>query len=158
MKTELEALRDLKQNECPPATVLRDFLAHLGYDEIVEAFDEVNVRRPVYLYSAQVTRVVDGDTVDVCLDLGCHVKIHRRLRLIGVDTWEVRGRGAELGKAARDWLVERINGLGNRLVIETEMDAEGKYGRLLARMYSENGDDLNAEIHELWEKQDDFNN
>lgn len=92
---------------------------------------EINPTEPAYTYRAIVTNIVDGDTIDVDLDLGCHVWIHRRLRFLDVDTWEVRGVEREKGLAAKAY-VEEVIGNAQRIIIQTEMDAEGKYGRLLA--------------------------
>lgn len=86
---------------------------------------------PAYTYRAVVTNVVDADTIDVDLDLGCHVWIHRRLRFLEVDAWETRGEEREKGLAAKAYVEQSIAD-ADRVIVQTEMDAEGKYGRLLA--------------------------
>ena len=82
-----------------------------------------------------VDRVVDGDTVDLVLDLGFHIHKHERVRLAGVDTPEKRTRNLrekQLGNDASDfvesWLAENTD-----LVVHTEKD--GKYGRMLGWIY-----------------------
>jgi micrococcal nuclease len=92
---------------------------------------ESNPKEPAYTYRAVVTRVVDGDTIDVDLDLGCHVWIHRRLRFLEVNAWETRGEERDRGLAAKAF-VEKAIADADRVIVQTEMDAEGKYGRLLA--------------------------
>lgn len=101
-------------------------------------------RFPDYTYRATLIRVIDGDTVDVWIDLGCYSYQYRRLRLKDIathrseyfDTDELR-RGSEeekrRGRAARERMNELL-GMGE-LYVKTKMDAEGKYGRLLAHLY-----------------------
>ena len=50
----------------------------------------------MYEYQATVTSVIDGDTIEVAIDLGFHVTIHERVRIYGVDTPE---RGQQIGRA-----------------------------------------------------------
>ena len=94
-----------------------------------------------FVYNAILDRVVDGDTVDVTLDLGFDVKLHKqRCRLAGIDTPESRTRNLaekKLGLAAKKRLEElcvnnfKIKSLG-----------KGKYGRILAIPYTEDGQDI----------------
>lgn len=93
-----------------------------------------------FVYNAILERVVDGDTIDVTLDLGFNVKLHKqRVRLAGIDTPESRTRDlAEkaLGKKASARLKELC---GEKLKIKSL--GKGKYGRILGIPYSE--DDQN---------------
>tara|TARA_R100000773_G_scaffold40347_1_gene36247 strand:- start:1637 stop:2017 length:381 start_codon:yes stop_codon:yes gene_type:complete len=93
-----------------------------------------------FIYNAILERVVDGDTIDVTLDLGFNVKLHKqRVRLAGIDTPESRTRDlAEkaLGKKASARLKELC---GEKLKIKSL--GKGKYGRILGIPYSE--DDQN---------------
>ena len=60
-----------------------------------------------FTYKAEVTRVVDGDTIDVELDLGFSILMRARVRLLGIDTPESRTRDLEekkFGLAAKDYL------------------------------------------------------
>ena len=94
-------------------------------------------------YSATVTKVVDGDTIDVVIDLGFDIKIRQRVRVAGVDTPEKRTRNKEekkLGLDATFWLEDQLTAAvnsGYALTIRTELDkgATGKYGRLLGWLY-----------------------
>ena len=94
-----------------------------------------------FVYNAILERVVDGDTIDVTLDLGFNVKLHKqRCRLAGIDTPESRTRDlAEkaLGKAASARLQEII---GTELLIESH--GKGKYGRILATPYTLDGKNI----------------
>ena len=94
----------------------------------------------------EVTKVVDGDTIDVVIDLGFDIYKHERVRIAGIDTPEKRTRDLEekaLGIDATNWmkytLEDTING-DQELTIRTELKGGmGKYGRLLGWLYV--GDD-----------------
>ena len=95
----------------------------------------------------KINRVVDGDTIDVTIDLGFDLYKKERVRVAGVDTPEKRTRDKEekaLGIDATNWLKskleEAIKG-DDELTIRTELKGGvGKYGRLLGWLYI--GDDL----------------
>ena len=88
----------------------------------------------MYEYSCEVKRVVDGDTVDVILDLGFDILYKSRVRLYGIDTPESRTRNKDekaRGKMAKAFLEDAINN-GNTVVIQTKLkDSRGKFGRVL---------------------------
>ena len=88
----------------------------------------------MYEYSCTVKRVVDGDTVDVILDLGFDILYKSRVRLFGIDTPESRTRDKDekaRGKMASAFLENAINN-GNSVVIQTKLkDSRGKFGRVL---------------------------
>ena len=94
-----------------------------------------------FVYQAELERVVDGDTVDVTLDLGFDVKLHKqRVRLHGIDTPESRTRNLaekKLGLAAKERLKELCVG---RLKVKSL--GKGKYGRVLGIPYTEDGQDI----------------
>ena len=93
--------------------------------------------RPVYCYRVvKVVKVVDADTIDVLLDVGFHTYLQKRLRFLKIDTWEVRGSEREQGLIAKDRLIELLDESDN-VYVQTEMDAEGKYGRVLAWVWAE---------------------
>lgn len=86
---------------------------------------------PDYSYRCNVVRVVDGDTIDVDIDLGFAITARKRLRLYGVNTWETRGAERPRGLLAKEY-VETLLLSVKEVWVQTLMDAEGKYGRLLA--------------------------
>ena len=95
----------------------------------------------------KINRVVDGDTIDVTIDLGFDLSKKERVRVAGVDTPEKRTRDLEekkLGKDATNWLKEKLEGAisgDDDLVIRTELvGGVGKYGRLLGWCYIGDGD------------------
>ena len=89
-----------------------------------------------------VDKVLDGDTIDVTIDLGFDLYKKERVRIAGVDTPEKRTRDLEekvLGIDATNWMKEHledtING-DDELIIRTELKGGvGKYGRLLGWLY-----------------------
>ena len=100
----------------------------------------------------EINRVLDGDTIDVTIDLGFDLYKKERVRVAGVDTPEKRTRDKEekaLGIDATNWLKskleEAIKG-DDELTIRTELKGGvGKYGRLLGWLYI--GDD-NVSLNE----------
>ena len=90
----------------------------------------------------EINRVVDGDTIDVTIDLGFDLYKKERVRVAGVDTPEKRTRDLEekaLGLDATYWLKEKLEGAidgDDELTIRTELKGGvGKYGRLLGWLY-----------------------
>tara|TARA_R100001082_G_scaffold101102_1_gene70535 strand:+ start:836 stop:1264 length:429 start_codon:yes stop_codon:yes gene_type:complete len=88
----------------------------------------------MYEYACKVERVVDGDTIDVVLDLGFDIQYKSRVRLYGIDTPESRTRDRDekaRGKMAGAFLKEAIE-KGEKVVIQTKLkDSRGKFGRVL---------------------------
>ncbi len=89
-----------------------------------------------------IDKVVDGDTIDVTIDLGFDLYKKERVRVAGVDTPEKRTRNLEekeLGLDATAWIKDKLEGAINGsddLIIRTELDGGvGKYGRLLGWCY-----------------------
>ena len=94
----------------------------------------------------KINRVVDGDTIDVTIDLGFDLMKKERVRIAGVDTPEKRTRDLEekaLGIDATNWMKEKLEGAikgDDELVIRTELKGGvGKYGRLLGWLYVGDG-------------------
>jgi len=90
----------------------------------------------------EINRVVDGDTIDVTIDLGFDLYKKERVRVAGVDTPEKRTRNLEekaLGIDATEWLKDKLEGAidgDDELTIRTELvGGVGKYGRLLGWLY-----------------------
>ena len=89
-----------------------------------------------------IDKVVDGDTIDVTIDLGFDLYKKERVRIAGVDTPEKRTRNLEekaLGLDATAWIKDKLEGAvdgDDDLIIRTELDGGvGKYGRLLGWLY-----------------------
>ena len=115
----------------------------------------------MYEYRARTLEVVDGDTIDVDVDLGFNMRRTIRLRLAGVDTHETFGvphdspehrRGAREAEFVREWLpaIDADDAGDWPIVVET--DKRGKYGRYLARVTRQSdGADLAADLRETFD-------
>ena len=83
-------------------------------------------------YNAEVLRVVDGDTLDARIDLGFDVHVNKRIRLMGIDTWESRTRDKVekvKGLAAKARLKELLKEDKNKFKLISH--GTGKFGRVL---------------------------
>ena len=87
----------------------------------------------MFEYYATVLRVVDGDTIDVMVDLGMGVHRKERLRFSRINAWETRGVHKEKGKLAKARVAE-LAPVGKKIIIKTEKDKQGKFGRYLAEI------------------------
>lgn len=100
---------------------------------------------PNYTYRVlEVVRVIDGDTVDVQIDLGFHISILKRIRFLNIDTYELRGGTAEtksLAQQAKQRLTEILSADDAKIYVRTQMDETGKYGRLLGQLFVLNTQD-----------------
>ena len=90
----------------------------------------------------EINKVLDGDTIDVTIDLGFDLYKKERVRVAGVDTPEKRTRDLEekeLGIHATNWLKEKLDSTiagDDELTVRTELvGGVGKYGRLLGWLY-----------------------
>lgn len=92
-------------------------------------------------YRAELDRAVDGDTLDLKVDLGFSIHNHIRVRLADVDTAEIYGvkkdsdeyqRGIEHKNFVEEWFEDK-----DQLTVRTEKDRTGKYGRYIARVYAD---------------------
>ena len=91
----------------------------------------------MYEYKAYVSRVYDGDTITVDIDLGFGIVIKsQKIRLVRINAPEIRGDERQTGLVSRDALRDKI---GNKWVtIKTSKDKKGKYGRWLGEVWIEN--------------------
>lgn len=89
-------------------------------------------------YVHSLDKVIDGDTIDVTIDLGFDIRYSSRVRLAGIDTPESRTRDLEekaMGLEAKEYLKERLK-KSSKIVIKTEkLDSTGKYGRILGWLF-----------------------
>jgi len=102
-----------------------------------------------WIYNAEVKRVVDGDTFDIVIDLGFDTLRKGRVRLYGVNTPESRTKDLaekQKGLAAKEFTDQWIKKANNKVKIETILDKNEKYGRVLARVWDETGNCLNTDI------------
>ena len=91
----------------------------------------------MYEYRAYVRKVYDGDTITVDIDLGFGIVIHnQKIRLLRINTPEIRGPERESGLKSRDALRGKIANKWIRL--QTKKDKKGKYGRWLGEVWIDN--------------------
>ena len=103
-------------------------------------------------YVRKVENVVDGDTIDVLIDLGFDILFQSRVRLAGIDTPESRTKDIKektLGLESKEYLKKQLKD-AKSVVIKTEkMDSSEKYGRILGWLYLDGeGNSINMEMIE----------
>lgn len=96
----------------------------------------------MYQYKCTILRIVDGDTVDIRVDLGFRLAMEMRVRLFGINAPEMN---VPAGKLAKEHLAELMP-LGTELIVATEKDRQEKYGRYLGTFYKD-GTNLNIQMH-----------
>ena len=105
----------------------------------------------MYEYRCKVVKIVDGDTVDVDIDLGFGVWLKKeRIRMFGIDTPESRTRDLDekkYGLMAKEFITKLLDDEGG-IVLKTRKDAECKYGRILGELWSTT-DFADTSINEL---------
>lgn len=89
----------------------------------------------MYEYNAKIDRIVDGDTIDATLDLGFHLSIKLRLRLLDLDAPELRSRSALERLKARTVSDKLKDLLLPGLPVKVRTNKTGKYGRWLANVW-----------------------
>ena len=89
----------------------------------------------MYEYNAIVTKIYDGDTITVDIDLGFGVWMKKQsIRLYGIDTPEIRGEERPEGLISKAMLMKWVP-VGSDILLKTYKDSKGKYGRWLAEIY-----------------------
>ncbi len=92
-----------------------------------------------YIYRAKLDRVVDGDTVDALIDVGFDIWFKKRIRFMGLDTWESRTKDLEekkkgkLAKARTKELLEKVSSKSGYFRLKSH--GLGKYGRVLGEIF-----------------------
>ena len=96
----------------------------------------------MYEYRCKIVKIIDGDTVDVDIDLGFGVWMHKeRIRLYGIDTPESRTRDLDekkYGLIAKGW-IEKFMPVGSTQTLITQKDKSGKFGRILGKFRVNDG-------------------
>ena len=96
-------------------------------------------------YQCELIKVVDGDTIDCYIDMGFDLKIKKRVRYMGIDTWESRTRNKEekiKGLAAKEFTKELLeNSDDGKFILKSH--GVGKFGRVLGELFVK-GHDLSV--------------
>jgi len=101
---------------------------------VKEEVDYTHLYTP-YTYKAKVTDVYDGDTYTLDFSIGFSLRFEDVIRLARVDTPELRGEERPQGLKVRDYVQDLI--LNKDVIVKTDEDDRGKYGRLLTEIYFE---------------------
>lgn len=91
----------------------------------------------MYEYKCYVSRIIDGDSLEASIDLGFGIMFNSKVRLYGIDTPESRTRDEDekaRGLLAKQYLESKINS-AKQVIIQTEKDAKGKFGRVLGKLF-----------------------
>lgn len=97
----------------------------------------------MYEYKATITNIVDGDTFDLCVDVGFTITVNIRARLLDMDTPEKFGKEKEYGLIMKDYAIR--NFLGKTVTIKSHKDASAKtdsFGRWLVSVTLDNGESI----------------
>jgi|TARA_R110002012_G_scaffold44036_2_gene118693 micrococcal nuclease len=109
-------------------------------------------KEKLFHYNAAVERVVDGDTIDVTLDLGFDIQLKGRVRFHGMNAPESRTKDPvekEAGLAAKRYVEDWTSACEGKVIIQTTLDDRGKFGRILGRILNDDGTCLNEEMVQL---------
>ena len=105
-----------------------------------------------YIYRAKLDRVLDGDTIDAMIDVGFDIWVHKRIRYMGIDTWESRTRNLEekkLGLAAKARNKELLESVSSKPgYFRLRSHGVGKYGRVLGEIFIQDIDGKQYNINE----------
>lgn len=93
-----------------------------------------------YIRNAVVVKILDGDTIDVSVDLGYHLTTSARLRFNRINAPEMN---TAAGKAAKAFIMGNLK-VGDPVTIQTHKDPTDKYGRWLAEIWLSDGRNLNT--------------
>lgn len=113
----------------------------------------------MYKYNATALRVVDGDTLIVRVDLGFHVFINIHVRVLDIDTYELKGEFREYGLKIKEEVTKLLE--GRNIIIESfKTDSElktDKYGRWLCNVYYIDDCDNSLKNFKEWIDSKNFN-
>ena len=108
---------------------------------------------PLFAGEHRVIRVVDGDTMDVIVDMGFKITTNQRIRLAKINTPETYRRKKDsdeykAGMAAKNYVIDRLAANNNEFIMETEKNP-GVYGRYLGTIWLDDSEtSLNDELLE----------
>lgn len=101
----------------------------------------------MYVYNCKVTRVLDGDTIDAVVDLGFSIHYNIRVRLLGINAPEIHTRDPKekaAGLVSKLWLENWVALSNSKIIVRTQLDKTGKYGRILGELFSDLADLANG--------------
>ena len=105
-----------------------------------------------YVYRAKLDRVIDGDTIDALIDVGFDIWVKKRIRYMGIDTWESRTRDLDekakglKAKARNKELLEQVSSKPGYFRLKSH--GVGKYGRVLGEIFIQDSEGKQYNINE----------
>lgn len=103
----------------------------------------------MYTYKAKLVRVINGDTLDIEIDLGFDIIIKQRLKLYGINTPDSRSTNVTTKQKGLDVKQRLMDLLTKEFKVETMLNKRGKYGRILGKVYIVDENDNEVCINEL---------
>jgi micrococcal nuclease len=104
----------------------------------------------LYWYRGSVVKIIDGDTLDIDIDLGFDIWHSIRVRLNGLNAPETRTSSVEekeAGLRSKEFVKTWLDNRGYKVLLHTIKDGTEKYGRILAEVYDSTGyDNLNNDL------------
>ena len=104
-------------------------------------------KEDMFEYKCEVIKVVDGDTVDVNIDVGFSIFHKARVRMYGMDTPESRTRDLDekaRGLISKQFILDKVAN-AKEIVIKTQKDGKGKFGRVLGKIFID-GENINQSM------------
>ena len=101
----------------------------------------------MFEYKCEVIKVVDGDTVDVNIDVGFSIFHKARVRMYGMDTPESRTRDLDekaRGLISKQFILDKVAN-AKEIIIKTQKDGKGKFGRVLGKIFID-GENINQSM------------
>ena len=110
----------------------------------------------LYHYKSKMYNIVDGDTIDIELDLGFTIHYIERFRIYGINAWEKRGPDKQKGLLSKSRVAELLP-IGSSMVTKTFRDTKGKYGRYIGDIFIPNNPKTLSQIlveegHAVWQR------
>tara|TARA_R110000851_G_scaffold94758_10_gene205800 strand:+ start:2529 stop:2918 length:390 start_codon:yes stop_codon:yes gene_type:complete len=105
-----------------------------------------------YIYRGKVVRIVDGDTIEAMIDVGFDIWFKKKIRFMGIDTWESRTRNLEekakglLAKKRTTELLMEVSAKSGYFRVKSH--GLGKYGRILGELFIEDAEGTQYNINE----------
>lgn len=96
----------------------------------------------MYEYKAKCIKVVDGDTVDLEVDMGFYIHSSLRFRLLGIDAPEIRGPNKVAGQKSKQYLLDQLS----NVLLRIETEKADSFGRWLCSIYLPDGKCINDEM------------
>ena len=89
-----------------------------------------------WVRNARVIRLIDGDTIEIEIDLGYRVFVREKVRLYGINAPECRGKSKEAGRKATEHLKFLFNSHSRNVKVRSHKNKKGKYGRWVVEVIS----------------------